>query len=1129
MKHEVLSLSRKTAKFFCLVLILLQVFYGFAPVVFAATSTWDFLNSSDYTFDNTKIEFSGGQAQLKATSTPAWYSTSWTKRKAVTITGSSAGAQTNYQVKITVPYDADMQADYDDIRFTSSDGQTLLDYYLESKTNSSTADFWVEVPSIPASPDTVAVYMYYGNSSASSVSSGANTFISGTDFVQDDGFSYRDNGTSESYGDSTGQIRSNGGQLSLVGVDRISDSYVANNRKANGASIVGSVVDSTALNDPEDVLIDGDYVYIPTRAGGKLSVYNISNPASPTFVSSFTDSDLTEAVGVAKNGNTIYLVSWHNHKLLILDATDPSNITKTSSIEIGTTEGGGDPDELRKVFYLDGYAYVTHSHDQKLYIVDVSNPASPSITGSVATGDGAFAVFVKGNYAYVGGCFVGSSLKVIDVSNKTAPSVVKTLSSGNYSCTAGFANSGNNLYAVYYSSNTFVTFDISDPANTSQIGILSNSSLNSPNRLDVFGNTAYVASAGGDAIVQVNITDPTNPTLSTITANVLLDRAYGIKYSEGKVFAVGRAADSLVILDPSTIDEGSEDVNVNVSDNFSVRSKFRLTAATAGAWLPVTGISADGSAINSGASAYSLNPIWFNNTLQVIEFFGAGGTYYKQAASAVSTSLNTTYITELKKVGSNATLSVYQTDGTLVGSSVISSLTNSSIEYKWLMPYQNTASNGNWGSGKTTTQDIYFSFLRNYVSPEPTYSIGSEVNIYPSDNPTVQPTSATPFTSLSGFVETSTLNSGAIKYQISNDGGTTWYWYSSGWTTTNTGYTEANTASDVNSNIATFPVGSGSFLWRVYLHSDGTQLVQLDNINLTYISDATAPVLSLGSPSNTLAHGTTGTTLSLTTDENATCKYGTISGTAYASIASTFTTTGGTSHSASLTGLSNGTSYTYYIRCEDEQSNSNSNDYTISFSVANPPSSGGSGGFSAPYPTAPAGGFTATRDITNSQNKTVLHFGFGNDITNIAISENANFYPATYINATTSIEWTATTTKILYIKYCNRYGRCSNPISLQINAYTPIVSNSYKFYKNLSYRMTNSDVKELQKYLNTHGFIVAPSGAGSPGKETNYFGLLTYRAVIKFQEANASDILTPIGLKKGTGYFGPSTRAFVNK
>ena len=77
--------------------------------------------------------------------------------------------------------------------------------------------------------------------------------------------------------------------------------------------------------------------------------------------------------------------------------------------------------------------------------------------------------------------------------------------------------------------------------------------------------------------------------------------------------------------------------------------------------------------------------------------------------------------------------------------------------------------------------------------------------------------------------------------------------------------------------------------------------------------------------------------------------------------------------------------------------------------------------------------------------------------------------------------------------------------------------------------MTSSDVFELQKYLNANDFVIAQSGAGSIGKETNYFGLLTYKALIKFQEAHAVDILTPGGLTKGTGYFGPSTRAFVNK
>lgn len=192
---------------------------------------------------------------------------------------------------------------------------------------------------------------------------------------------------------------------------------------------------------------------------------------------------------------------------------------------------------------------------------------------------------------------------------------------------------------------------------------------------------------------------------------------------------------------------------------------------------------------------------------------------------------------------------------------------------------------------------------------------------------------------------------------------------------------------------------------------------------------------------------------------------------------------------------------------------------------------GGGGGFSPPSPITPNGGFTATASTSNSQNKIILHFGFGSDITNIAISDNANFTPASYINATSSVEWTVPTTKILYVKYCNRYGRCSNPISVQIStsALVPIVSNSYKFYKNLSYRMTNSDVKELQKYLNTHGFIIAQSGVGSIGKETNYFGLLTKTALVKFQESHATEILVPSGLKKGTGYFGPSTRAFVNK
>ena len=106
-------------------------------------------------------------------------------------------------------------------------------------------------------------------------------------------------------------------------------------------------------------------------------------------------------------------------------------------------------------------------------------------------------------------------------------------------------------------------------------------------------------------------------------------------------------------------------------------------------------------------------------------------------------------------------------------------------------------------------------------------------------------------------------------------------------------------------------------------------------------ADLTPPVRSGGLPTGTLAAGTTQATLSLATDEAATCRYATVAGTAYTAMADTFATTGGTGHSTLVTGLTDGSSNTYYVRCQDGAGNANTNDYLITFGVEDP---------SSPYP-----------------------------------------------------------------------------------------------------------------------------------------------------------------------------------
>lgn len=386
------------------------------------------------------------------------------------------------------------------------------------------------------------------------------------------------------------------------------------------------------------------------------------------------------------------------------------------------------------------------------------------------------------------------------------------------------------------------------------------------------------------------------------------------------------------------------------------------------------------------------------------------------------------------------------------------------------------------------------------------------------------------------------------------------------------------------------------------------------------VADAAAPTISNISPSGEQIAGTASMTMSLTTNESATCKYSGTSGVAFTAM-TVFTTTGTTGHSTAVSGLSDGNSYSYYIKCQDTSSNESA-EATISFSVAN----GGGNVSVSPSPAVGSGHIDASIDMGQSanigavnsngvnvltyinspakfsaivsnynnriaQNHTfeIINFDLFTNIVTIRIAsepkvvvlkldETAKIdldndgvedieikFEDIHINRAeltviSLLEDTGENDNVLNISYENKLVKYSDSFEVYLiennlkrwivneDAFSyyqydwnniinigseiiftdgdDVIKNIIKpetdvFTRDLKFKMIGGDIKELQKYLNNHGFQLSESGVGSPNNETSFFGELTRSALIRFQKANN---ITP-----AVGYFGAITKKVINK
>lgn len=172
-----------------------------------------------------------------------------------------------------------------------------------------------------------------------------------------------------------------------------------------------------------------------------------------------------------------------------------------------------------KVATKGNYAFVVlNAATNNFIVVNISNPAAPSIALTTTFTNTPTNIFISGNYAYVTTSTNTTGLEIIDISTPTSPTLTKSVS-----ITGAVASRGvyvNNGYAFVVRAasatagiNEFVVVDVRTPASASVVGNYNNDIQ--MNEVYVYGNYAYVAtSSTTQEMLVINIITPTAPSLA---------------------------------------------------------------------------------------------------------------------------------------------------------------------------------------------------------------------------------------------------------------------------------------------------------------------------------------------------------------------------------------------------------------------------------------------------------------------------------------------------------------------------------------------------------------------------------------------------------------------------------------
>ena len=296
---------------------------------------------------------------------------------------------------------------------------------------------------------------------------------------------------------------------------------------------------ASLLSGTQNIFVSGNYAYITSGVENALTIFDISNPLSPVFLSEVYDGDgqfnrLSQAYGVHIDGIYAYITSFVDNALSIIDISDPPNPLLLSEVYDGAS-GFNYLAGARGIHVSGDYAYITSSTDNSLSIADISAGIAPVLESEVYDGDGEFnqlagarGVYVSGNYAYITS-FTDSSLTIMDISNPADPALMSEVydNDSEFSELSGASDVKVVPPYAYVTSATdgsLTIMDISDPGNPeleSEVydGDGQFNELSGAHAVDVVGNYAYVVSDIDGSLTIMDISDAMNPGLLSETVD----------------------------------------------------------------------------------------------------------------------------------------------------------------------------------------------------------------------------------------------------------------------------------------------------------------------------------------------------------------------------------------------------------------------------------------------------------------------------------------------------------------------------------------------------------------------------------------------------------------------------------